>query len=54
MENTITEQDLDATSLQFVQVLRGQEIAVENDLDVDGLSESLLSRLVGLWSSLSR
>lgn len=50
MENTITENDLDATSQQFVNSLRGNDYEIEQDLAVDGLSESLLSRLVGLLS----
>jgi len=54
LENTITEQDLDASSRVFVHSLRGEDIAVENDLDVDGLSESLLSRLISLLSSFTR
>ncbi len=48
LENTITEQDLDATSQQFVNSLRGDSYDIEQDLAVDGLSESLLSRLVSL------
>lgn len=48
LENTITEQDLDATSQQFVNSLRGDNYEIEQDLAVDGLSESLLSRLVSL------
>lgn len=54
LENTITEQDLDATSRQFVQSFAGADTGVENDLDVDGLSESLLSRLVSLFISHRR
>lgn len=48
-ENTITEQDMDANSLQFVQNLRGENASGEPDLSVDGLSESILSRLFGLF-----
>jgi len=48
-ENTITEQDMDAKSQQFVQGLRGDMGDLEPDLAVDGLSESILSRLLGLF-----
>ncbi len=48
-ENTITEADMDANSQQFVQGLRGELSDLELDLSVDGLSESILSRIVGLF-----
>jgi hypothetical protein len=48
-ENTITEQDMDARSQQFVQGLRGEVGDIEPDLSVDGLSESILSRIMGLF-----
>lgn len=48
-ENTITEQDMDANAQQFVQGLRGDSGASEPDLSVDGLSESILSRIFGLF-----
>ena len=48
-ENTITEQDLDANSQRFVQGLRADSYDTEPDLVVDGLSESILSRLMGLF-----
>ncbi len=47
-ENTITENDMDATSHNFVQGLRGDGGDVEPDLAVDGLSESIVSRLFWL------
>lgn len=47
-ENTITEQDLDSASQNFVQGLRGDD-SQEPDLAVDGLSDSILSRLLGLF-----
>ena len=50
-ENTITEQDMDANSQAFVQSLRGDIGDVEPDLSVDGLSESILSRILGLFGS---
>lgn len=48
-ENTITEHDMDANSRQFVQGLSGDASDIEPDLAVDGLSESILSRLMGLF-----
>ena len=48
-ENTITEQDMDANAQQFVQGLRGDIGDIEPDLSVDGLSESILSRILGLF-----
>ena len=47
-ENTITENDLDASSQHFVQGLRGDKLDIEPDLAVDGLTDSILSRLLGL------
>jgi hypothetical protein len=49
-ENTITEQDMDVVSQQFVQGLRRELGDTEPDLSVDGLSESILSRILGLFS----
>jgi len=48
-ENTITEKDLDANSQQFVQGFRADNHDIEPDLAVDGLSDSILSRLLGLF-----
>lgn len=48
-ENTITENDLDANSQQFVHGLRADSLDIEPDLAVDGLSDSILSRLLGLF-----
>ena len=48
-ESTITEQDLDGNSQQFVQGLRDDSGDLEPDLAVDGLSESILSRIFGLF-----
>ncbi len=45
-ENTVTEQEMDTTSLQFVQGLHKDLKEVEPDLAVDGLSESILSRIL--------
>ena len=44
-ENTITENDLDPASRQFVQGLRKSEQDLSPDLDVDGLSDSIVARL---------
>lgn len=49
-ENTITEMDMDIKSRQLVQGLREQGQDYEPDLDVEGMSESILSRLLGLFS----
>ncbi len=45
LENTITEQDMDAASQQFVQSLRNNNQNLEPDLSVDGLSESVVGKL---------
>jgi len=50
-ENTITEQDMDVVSQQFVQGLRREPGDAEPDLSVDGLSESILSRILGLFGN---
>ena len=49
-EQTMTEHDLDATGHQFVQGLRGEMGDYEPDLAVDGLSESIVSRLFRILS----
>ena len=49
-ENTITEIDLDAKSQQLLQGLRQEGQEFEPDLDVEGMSDSILSRLIGLFS----
>ena len=51
LENTKTEQDMDAASRQYLQSFRQGPVAGDPDLDVDGLSESILSRLLRLFSS---
>jgi len=48
-DNTISEYDMDANSQLFVQGLRGDGGEIEPDLAVDGLSESILSRIFGLF-----
>jgi len=48
-ESTITEQDMDSTSQTLVQGLRGDKGDYEPDLAVDGLSDSILARLLRLF-----
>ena len=48
LENTITEQDLDAASQEFVQGFRNDGKELEPDLSVDGLSESIIAKLIRL------
>ena len=50
-ENTITEQDLDGAARQWSSVDSAENQDYEPDLAVDGLSDSLLSRLLGLFGS---
>ncbi len=49
-ENTITEVGMDAKSRQLVQRLREEGQEYEPDLDVEGMSDSILSRILGLFS----
>jgi hypothetical protein len=49
-ENTTTEIELDGKSQQLAQSLRGEGPDREPDLDVEGMSPSILSRLIGLFS----
>lgn len=48
-EDTMTEQGLDANGQQQLQRFRAEDTDFEPDLAVDGLSESVLSRLLGLF-----
>jgi len=48
-ENTITEEDLDPNTRNYVQGLRADNFDAEPDLVVDGLSDSILSRILGLF-----
>ena len=48
-DNTITEQDMDAASQSMVQGFRGDRSDFEPDLAVDGLSDSILARLLRLF-----
>ena len=47
-DTTITEDDMDATARGFVQGFRSDGKEPEPDLAVDGMSESILSRLLSL------
>ena len=49
-ENTTTESELDAKSQQLVKGLREERQEYEPDLDVEGMSDSILSRLFGIFS----
>ena len=48
-DNTITENDLDANTREYVQGLRADNFDAEPDLAVDGMSHSILSRLLSLF-----
>ena len=48
-DNTITEQDMDAATQSTVQGIRGDRSDFEPDLAVDGLSDSILARLLRLF-----
>lgn len=50
-ENTMTEQGMDANEERQVQAFRAGDGDFEPDLAVDGLSESILSRLLGLFGA---
>ena len=50
-ENTTTEQEMDAKTRQFVQSIKVDSAQGDPDLDIDGLNDSLLGRIVGLFSS---
>jgi hypothetical protein len=48
-DNTITEDELDANAKDFVQGLRADNFDEDPDLAVDGLSDSILARFLGLF-----
>jgi hypothetical protein len=54
MDTTMTELDLDATSQQFVESLRAEGSDFDPDLAVDGLSDSLFSRLLSFLAPQKR
>ena len=51
LDSTMTEQDMDAESQNLVRGFRGEGAEYEPDFAVDGLSESILSRLLRLFGS---
>jgi hypothetical protein len=53
-ETTITEHDLDPNSQRFVQELCRDLGEAEADFSVDGMSESILSRILGLFGGRKR
>jgi hypothetical protein len=48
-ENTISEKDRDARSQTLAQVIRRDNGDFEPDLSVDGLSDSILAKLLRLF-----
>ncbi|MGB5164790.1 MAG: hypothetical protein WBN09_14530 [Woeseiaceae bacterium] len=48
-ESTITEHDMDAKTKAYAQGMRSERQDFEPDLAVDGLTDSVLSRLLGLF-----
>ena len=50
LDNTITEQDLDAGCRQLFQGNGNDSMDFEPDLAVDGLSESILARFIRLFT----
>ena len=48
-ESTITEKDMDAGSQTLAQGIRRDSGDLEPDLSVDGLSDSILARLLRLF-----
>lgn len=48
-ESTVVEQEMDANTQLLVQGFRDDAAEIEPDLAVDGLSDSILSRLIGAF-----
>jgi hypothetical protein len=48
-ESTITEKDMDAATQTLAQGVRGDKADFEPDLSVDGLSDSILAKLLRLF-----
>lgn len=48
-DRTVIEDNMDAGAQQFVEDFRGESQDIDPDLAVDGLSESVLSRLFALF-----
>lgn len=48
-ESTITEKDMDGATQVLAQGVRGDKLDFEPDLSVDGLSDSILAKLLRLF-----
>lgn len=48
-ESTIMEKDMDTSKQSLVQGVRGEKFDFEPDLAVDGLSDSMLAKLLRLF-----
>jgi hypothetical protein len=48
-ESTITEKDMDTATQTLAQGVHGDKTDFEPDLSVDGLSDSILARLLRLF-----
>ena len=48
-ESTITEKDTDSAPTALAQGVRGDKLVFEPDLAVDGLSDSILTKLLRLF-----
>ena len=49
LDNTITENELDANTREYVQGIRADNFDIEPDLAVDGMNHSILSRILSLF-----
>ena len=50
-ENTMTEDELDPDARNYLDNLRADNFDADPDLAVDGLSESILTRFLGLFGA---
>lgn len=50
LESTITEQDMDAASRQYVHGIRTEYNESDLDLAVDGLSEGIIAKLIRIFT----
>ena len=48
-ESTITEKDMDSATQTLAHAVRGDKLDFEPDLSVDGLSDSILAKLLRLF-----
>jgi hypothetical protein len=48
-ESTITEKDMDTATQALAQGVRGEKLDFEPDLSVDGLTDSILAKLLRLF-----